>query len=179
MLIGAQDSGDSIGPWLTEGDWGVTVTNVVIDSAGDLVFAATSGGYATFAGGQDFLSSAGSVLVKVNHTNGNVMWRTQLAKVPAAVSIAPGNRIAVLFVQESESGPFEIGIHRNGDGKPVTSFVGGRTSSLFSGRRRLLASGTSDLYVIGFVDGGADFNPGSAVDTQGETPGVFISRYTF
>ena len=179
-LIGAQDTGVSIGPWYSETEQTIQFTNVAVDSAGDLFFAATASGYATFGGGQDFLGGAGSVLVKLNHTNGNVMWRTLLAKQPAYVANAPGNRIALLdYVDGTLYGTLGLRIFSNSDGTLLSSISTGRTSSTASSLATLIASGTSDLYVVGNVDIAADFNPGTAVDTKGATPGVFISRYTF
>ncbi len=177
-IVGAQDSGATIGPWMSEGDWG-PMYRVAVDAVGDLLIAASSGGYTTFNGGQDFLPSAGQVLVKVDHTTGNIVWRTPLTGLPTMITAAPGNRIVAMTQQvDANSGapiptaPFQLSIYAGSNGTLLSSFSTGMMA-------QTVATGTTDMFVIGVASSAADFNPGNATDSQGNPAGVFVSRYSF
>lgn len=178
FILGAQDTGQSIGPWMSEGDWGPLYV-VGMDASGDLIVAARSSGYTTFNGGQDFIPQAGQVLVKINHITGQIVWRTSLAVAPAQIIAVPGNRIATLTQQLDPitqmpipNATYIISIYSTADGSLLSTILAGMMG-------QMVAAGTTDLFVLGVVSSAADFDPGAATDSRGSTPGVFISRYSF
>lgn len=178
FIIGVQDNGISIGPWMSEGDWGPRYS-VAVDAAGDLIVGAECSGYTAFNGGQDFLPSAGQVLVKVDHATGKIVWRTPITALPTVILAVPGNRI-VTMVQQLDSmtqmpaptAPYQLRVYSGADGSLLSSFETGMMA-------QALAVGTTELFVLGTVSAATDFNPGTAVDTQGSAAGVYISRYAF
>ncbi|MGC4063456.1 MAG: hypothetical protein QM784_02135 [Polyangiaceae bacterium] len=178
VIIGANDDGSSIGPWFTEGDWAVDVTNVVMTPDDSMVFSASTFGYTTFNGGQAFAEGAGAVLVKVTRT-GKIAWRTVLAAKPEFVENAPGGRIAVVDYLPFENSdlPVQLSLFSGDTGALLSSFSFGRRRP--AGASTIIASGTANLYVLGNVRAAADFHPGKAEDLQGAEPGVFISRFRF
>ena len=180
FIIGVKDDGTSIGPWMSEGDWGPQY-RVAMDSAGDLLVAASSGGYTTFNGGQDFItsSSGGVALVKINHTNGQIVWRTDISALPVQIIAAPGNRVVTMTQQLDSTtlaaiptSPYQLNVYSNTDGTLLSSVSAGMMA-------QYMAAGTTDLFVLGNVSAASDFDPGTGTDSQGTTAGVYISRFSF
>jgi hypothetical protein len=171
-IWGSRDDGTTVGPWFTEGDYGVLM-NLVVDSADDLIVSATASGYVTFNGGQDFFGSSGGVLLaKIDHTNGRIVWKTMLSVKPRFIALAPGDRI--LTVDDvASAGAYPLNLYSGADGRHLASFPIG------SNDQSAIASGKTEIYVVGSVSTPTDFNPGAATDTLGSTPGVYISRFTF
>jgi hypothetical protein len=180
FIIGVKDNGQSIGPWMSEGDWGPQY-QVGRGVSGDLTVAAESRGYTTFNGGQDFITDAagGSALIRVDHTNGQIKWRTPIVGLPTSIIAAPGNRIVVMSQQVDASTqstnatlPYVLDIYSEADGTLLSSISAGTMA-------QYVAAGQTDLFVLGTVSAAADFDPGSGTDSQGSTAGVYISRFSF
>jgi hypothetical protein len=173
-LLGAQD-GTTVGPWFSEGDAGVVML-IAVDSAGDLIVASYSDGYATFNGDQEFFSenAPGKILVKISHTTGKVLWRKALAASPQSLAIAPGDHIVTVDQVTGTATPYGLSIYAGTNGALLSSIKTGSTDSSL-----VVAAGKTELFVIGPVSRAADFNPGVAVDTQGAQPGLFVSRFSF
>lgn len=176
-LFGSRDDGTTSGPWFTEGDYGVTM-KLIVDSAGDLIVAATSSGFVSFNGGQDFLPNGGVVLAKINRLNGHILWKTTIsdsvdAYLPEQLVLAPGDRI-VTVGRESSDAPYVLSIYSGADGSFLSGFsVASVTDSV------AIAAGKTEMYLTGSVSTPADFNPGEATDMLGATPGLFVSRFSF
>ena len=180
FIIGVKDDGTSVGPWMSEGDWGPQY-RVAMDTAGDLLVAASSSGYTTFNGGQDFItkSTGGNVLVKIDHTNGQIIWRTELTTFPTMLTAVAGNRVVTMQQQLDSStlapiatAPYQLDIYSTTDGTHLSSLSAGMMA-------QTIAAGTKDLFVLGTVSAASDFDPGTGVDSQGSAAGVYISRYSF
>jgi hypothetical protein len=186
FIVGSKDNGTTVGPWFTEGDFGPTML-FAIEETGDLIVVVEAYGYTMFNGGQLIASSASSVLIRVRQTDGKILWRTVLPVPAAQIATIPGDRVAILEKRAdfgAGAGPYGIYLYSTVDGRSLSTLSTGLanpvpTSVEGNGGPVMMAAGTSDLFVIGAVVGAADFNPGSATDMKGSTPGVFISRYTF
>ncbi|MFZ5893114.1 MAG: hypothetical protein ACOY0T_18795 [Myxococcota bacterium] len=174
-LLGAQD-GATVGPWFTEGDSGVVML-MAVDSAGDLVVAAYSDGYAPFNGDQDFFTTnaPGKILAKISRTNGKVLWRTTLASNPWSIIIAPGDRIVTVDQEGDATTPYTLSIHSGADGALLSRVSTGQNPS----GDLVVAAGLTEMFVVGQVSTAADFHPGAAVDSHGASPGLFVSRFAF
>jgi hypothetical protein len=171
-LFGFRDNGTTIGPWFTEGDYGVLM-NLIVDPEGDLVVSARSSGFVSFNGGQEFLPNGGAVLAKINHADGHIIWTTSIAVAPDQLVLAPGDRI-VTVSQESGDAPYVLGIYAGNDGSFLSGFS--NAGLVYHGK---IACGKTEMYLGGAVSSPTDFNPGAATDTLGATPGVFVSRFSF
>jgi hypothetical protein len=153
----------------------------------NFIVAVEAYGYTMFNGGQLIANSASSVLIRIQQTNGKILWRTVLPVSVAQITIVPNNRVAILEKRAdfgAGAGPYGIYLYSTIDGRSLSTLSTGLanpvpTSVEGNGGPVMMAAGTSDLLVIGAVVGAADFNPGAATDMKGSTPGVFISRYTF
>jgi hypothetical protein len=189
FIIGSKDDGTTIGPWFTEGDHGPYM-QFVVDENGDLLIATETSGYTNFNGGQLLASVAGSVLFKVSQSDGKIIWRKELPAATGQIVLAPGNRIAVLEQGKTPGNvapsTYVIDIYSRSNGEKLSSISAGLVNPVYgplnnnyNGDSVVIAAGISDLFVFGGTVSAADFNPGTAVDTQGATPGVFISRYSF
>jgi hypothetical protein len=173
FIIGAQDTGLTIGPWWSEGDAGPEL-HLAVDSTGDLIVAVAGSLFATFNGGQALVGALENALVKIDHATGAVKWRKTLSGVPGAVLVGPSNRVLVIDNISTTEVPFTISIFDSTTGDMLSTLTtGGATKT------PAVALGQAELFVVGEVSIGADFNPGTGIDPQGSTPGVFISRYTF
>ena len=171
FIVGASGASTSIGPWLSEGDYGPGYLLAALPD-GNLAVAAGGNGYMTFNGGQALLSQTGNVLIKVDTKTGKILWRTELSATdfPYGLSAAPGGRIAVL--------------NRPSDSVSVDLYDGDTGSALSTlplplSDHPLLAAGQTDLFVIGDYAAAFDFDPGPGTDQPTATRGVFISRFTF
>jgi hypothetical protein len=176
-IIGAQDNGQSIGPWITEGDAGALIGDVVVDPNGDLLVTLLSSGPVQINGGQSLLMSAGYALAKLSGSTGKVVWRTDVTALPSLLSVAPGGRIATVIPtmmngSVDPTGPYTLYVYDDSDGSLLTSFSAGQ------GAQRL-AAGTTELFVIGASVSPANFSPGAKPDVQGNPSGVFVSRFSF
>lgn len=175
-ILGAKDDGTTIGPWFSEGDYGMLM-HMVVDSAGDLIVVARSAGYVTFNGGQDFFTttSGGVQLAKIRHTDGKVLWRTPLptTSLPDRLVLAPGDRVVTTDTTSSD-GSYTLGIYSGADGALLSRIPVSSKAPV-----QVLAAGNTEMFLVGSVSTALDFNPGAATDTQGATAGLFISRYAF
>jgi hypothetical protein len=175
-IVGAKDDGTTIGPWFSEGDYGALM-HMVVDSAGELIVVASSSGYVTFNGGQEFFpdSAGGLILAKISHTDGKILWRTALAKasLPDRLVLLPGDRVVTTDVVNSD-GSYTLGIYSGTNGSLLSRIPVSAKQTV-----QLMAAGKSDLFLVGSVSSSVDFNPGTAADNQGSTPGMFITRYSF
>lgn len=170
FIFGIRGESSSVGPWISEGDYGPTLGLAAL-SGGDLAVTAQGNGFMTFNGGQSLLDQTGNVLFRLDVTNGQIVWRTALSQMPYAVSAAPGGRIAVL--------------NRPSTGNPSVQIFDGSNGALLSTlplpptSYPVLASGQSDLFVLGDYSSSVDFDPGTGTDKPNSSRGVYISRYSF
>lgn len=178
LVMGAKSGGSVVGPWLTEGDFGPNLA-MVVDENGDLIFVVASSGYTTFNGGQDLASGAGNTLIKIDHSSGTIVWKTALSSPVLRLAMAPGNRILTIGDPGAVSGPtpLKASVYAGASGQLLSSFTIGAYQ--YASEAPLIAAGTTDVFMVGKVSTASDHNPGTAVDSQGSTAGVAISRYTF
>jgi hypothetical protein len=169
FILGIRGASTSVGPWMTEGDYGPGFVLAALPG-GDLAVSAQGNGYMTFNGGQSLLAQTGSALFRLA-TTGQILWRTALAEIPSAVISAPGGRIAVLS-QPSGSAP-RVQLFDGANGALLT------TLPLPPTFYPVLAAGETDLFVLGDYSSAADFDPGPATDKPSSSRGVYISRYSF
>jgi hypothetical protein len=151
---------------------------MTVDANGDLIIVVASFGYTTFNGGQDLAAGAGNTLIKVDHVDGTILWKTTIPSSVSRLALAPGNRIVTIdnpgYVTVPT--PLRVATYSGASGKLLSSFT---TGSYDYGFAPQIAVGTSDMFLVGVVSEVSDHNPGSAVDSQGATAGVSISRYSF
>jgi hypothetical protein len=170
-ILGARDD-STTGPWFTEGDYGVLM-KLLVDSAGDLIVAFSAAGIVSFNGGQDLLPSGGSVLTKINHQTGRIVWKTAITALPDRLALAPANRIVTISEAASDS-PETLDLYSGLDGLHLSSFSGASVDHYGA-----VAAGQTEMYLTGTVTTPSDFDPGAATDMLGATPGVFVSRFSF
>jgi len=78
FILGLRGASTTVGPWMTEGDYGPGLMLAALPG-GDLAVTAQGNGYVAFNGGQTLLEQAGSVLFRLDATTCHVVWRTPLA----------------------------------------------------------------------------------------------------
>jgi outer membrane protein assembly factor BamB len=171
FILGIRGASTTVGPWMTEGDYGPGLMLAALPG-GDLAVTAQGNGYVAFNGGQTLLEQAGSVLFRLDTTTGHVVWRTPLAQPPSSVITAPGGRIAVLN-QPSGSAP-NVQLYEGTNGELLSTLPLPPTSS-----HPVLAAGQTDLFVLGDYSSAFDFDPGTGTDQPSGSRGVYISRYSF
>jgi hypothetical protein len=68
--------------------------------------------------------------------------------------------------------PYQIDVYAESDGTLLSSMSAGMMA-------QYVATGQTDLFILGTVNAATDFDPGQATDSHGSTPGVYISRFSF
>jgi len=170
FILGIRGASASVGPWMTEGDYGPGLILAALPS-GDLAVTAQGNGFMNFNGAQSLLAQTGSVLFRLNSTTGQILWRTPLAQSPTTLIAAPGGRIAVLN-QASGTNP-SVQLFDGSNGAILSTLPLPPTSS------PVLAAGQSDLFVLGDYSSSVDFDPGTGTDKPSSSRGVYITRYSF
>jgi hypothetical protein len=169
FIVGAKDDGTSFGPWVTQGDIGPNLAGLVLAADGNPVIS-MGGSASTRINGQDLLQGEGHVLAKLNAATGVLMWKTDTTDASQKV-VATGDGNIALLVAGSTSPT--VRLYASGDGAARASFQ-------VPGIVEHIAAGSSDMFVVGVIQGSADFNPGTAVDMQSTTtPAIYISRFSF
>ena len=171
FIVGVRGASTTLGPWLTEGDYGPGYLLAALPD-GNLAVVAGGNGYMTFNGGQSLLSQTGNVLFKLDTSTGKIVWRKALSlpDFPYGLSAAPGGRIAVL---NRPSDSTSVDLYDGATGAALS------TLPLPATGFPVIIAGETDLVVTGDYAGAYDFNPGPATDQPTATRGVYISRYTF
>lgn len=167
FILGIRGPSGSVGPWISEGDYGPLLGLTELPG-GDLAVTARGVGYMTFNGGQSLLENTGSVLFRLDST-GHILWRTSLAQTPAALVTAPGGRIAVL----STASGVQVQLFNAANGALLSTIPLPPTSY------PVMVAGETDLVVLGDYSAAFDFDPGPGTDKPASTRGVYISRYSF
>jgi len=170
FILGIRGVSTSVGPWMSEGDYGPTLGLAALPG-GDLAVTAQGNGYMTFNGGQSLLGETGSILFRLDTTTGQIVWRKALAQTPSKIITAPGGRIAVLNHASATAPSLQLFDGANGAllstlPLPPTSYP-------------VLAAGQTDLFVLGDYSSAVDFDPGPGTDKPTSSRGVYISRYSF
>ncbi len=168
FIIGAKDDGTNFGPWVTQGDIGPTLAGLVLAADGNPIIS-LGGSAPTRINGQDLLQGEGRVLAKLNAATGALMWKTDTTDASGMLVATGDGSIALV----SGSPSSVVRLYASGDGVARASFQ-------MPGTVHHVVAGSSDLFVVGVIQGSTDFNPGTAVDTQGTTaPAICISRFSF
>jgi hypothetical protein len=167
FILGIRGEATSVGPWMTEGDYGPGLLLAVLPD-GDLAVTVQGNDYMTFNGGQTLLEQSGSVLFRLDPATGHIVWRTALSQPPSALIAAPGGRIAVLSTVPS------VQLFDGATGALLSTLPLPPTSS-----HPVLAAGQADLFVLGDYSSAFDFDPGPGSDQPPSNHGVYISRYAF
>jgi hypothetical protein len=172
FILGIRGASTSVGPWMTEGDYGPELQLAALPG-GDLAVAAGGNGYMTFNGGQSLLAQTGSVLFRLNSTTGQILWRTPLTQEATTLIAAPGGRIAVLH-RSATSDPSSVQLFDSATGNLLSTLPLPPSIS-----QQVLAAGQTDLFVFGDYSSAVDFDPGAGMDKPISSRGVYISRYSF
>lgn len=172
FIVGIRGASTTIGPWMTEGDYGPGLLLAALPD-GDLAVAASGNGYMTFNGDQSLLSKVGGVLFRLDTKTGQIVWRKPLSQTPDAVIAAPGGRIAVLNPQSGSNNP-RVDLFDAATGSALSTLP-----LPYALAHSVLAAGQTDLFVLGDFTSAFDFNPGPGTDKPSATRGVYISRYSF
>jgi len=170
FILGIRGNSTSVGPWMTEGDYGPAIGLAALPG-GDLAVTAQGNGYMTFNGGQTLVDQMAFLLFRLDVSNGHILWRTSLKEIPYAVIAAPGGRIAVLF-QPSGSNP-SVQLFDGSSGALLS------TLPLPPSYYPILAAGQTDLSLLGDYSSAVDFDPGNGTDKPSSSRGLYISRYSF
>ena len=157
FIIGAKDDGTNFGPWVTQGDIGPTLAGLVLAADGNPIIS-LGGSAPTRINGQDLLQGEGRVLAKLNAATGALMWKTDTTDASGMLVATGDGSIALV----SGSPSSVVRLYASGDGVARASFQ-------VPGTVHHVVAGSSNLFVVGVIQGSTDFNPGTVVDTQGTT----------
>jgi len=175
-IIGAKDNGTSFGPWLTtlSGARPAAFWKLAVTGTGDLIVLTGGGGRADTGAislnGKEILALADTqAIFKLATATGTVVWKQAIASSFPFIAVAPDGAAITVSPQ---TGTYGLNMYADADGALLASFIG-------SGTVQAVVAGGTSLYVLGFVSGSADFNPGSKTDVQGNLPGLFITRFAY